>query len=431
MPSGEIGIFELLLGQLPSFIALVILLVASGIVGGAETAIFGLTHYDRADLNKISPRTAQTVEAMLHRSEQLLLTVMFANMAVNALIFTISSIVVYNSVKAHHSVLASAIGLGTVLALVLVSEILAKSLIYYLRVRVTVLIARPIWFLMRALRPVLVVAEKLIIVPMVRLLVGPNREHRLTKPELLELVGNSQKAGYLQPAQAQLLENVVELRDLRVRQVMVPRVNMVTCEIHQSPDQLKKLIRETHRSRIPIYVYQVDYIVGMIRSRRLLVEQPKQIRDILEPVKFVPEIQRVDQLLYFFHKQNVDVAMVVDEFGGLSGMVGLEELMERTIGELPSEYPDSNIPKMIELTPREYLADGHLPLEEFSERLAIPVLDVEVDTLAGLLMHLAGHLPNTGETINYEGIKLTARKIKEHWIEEIHVLDARHPERRT
>jgi len=426
MPADQVGLLELIITQLPSFITLVVLLILSGFIGGSETALFSLTHFDRAEMRNTVPRIARIADKLLDRSEQVLLTIMLANMAANSLIFTISSLLVYHFVKHHHTVFASAIGLVTVLSLVLGSEILAKSWIYYLRIPVTTLIAGPAWVLMRVFGPVLSLVERFFIVPMVRLLVGSTREHALSKDELLVLFKNSQDEGYLQPAQAELLEKAVELRDLRVRQIMVPRVNMVSCDIHQPTEAVIKMIRQTHRSRIPIYVYQVDYIVGMVRSRRLLVEQPKLLRDILEPVKFVPETQRVDQLLDFFNKQKTDIAMVVDEYRGLSGMVSLEALMERTIGEMPSEFPEPDMPKMVRVSAGEYLVDGDLPLDEFFEQINRPAPNVDVDTVAGLVMHLAGHLPNQGETLKYdEDMEFIALKVDNNWIEKIHVLNKR------
>ncbi len=420
-----ISLLNLIIGQLPSFFALGILLVVSGIIGGTETALFSLTHYDRADLRNISERLARIVERLLKKPEQLLLTVLVANMAVNSLIFTISSILVYQSVQAHHPLFASIIGIGTVLSLVLFSEILAKSWVYYLRIPMTALIAGPMWILTRTLQPILRLIEKLFLVPAVHLLIGTRRERELSQKELLTLFQISGQEGYLQPSQVDLLTRVVELRNLRVRQVMVPRVNLTSCEIHQPVEEVRQVIRETHRSRIAVFVYQVDYIVGMIRSRRLLVEQPKRIKDILEPVKFVPENQRVDQLLYFFHKQNTDTAMVVDEYGGLVGMVSLEELMERTIGALEAEFPEPNAPRLVPLGPEEYLADGHLPLATFFEQMGLPAAAMEFDTLAGLVLHLAGHLPVPGETAEYEGIKLMVKEIDATRIEKIQILDKR------
>jgi putative hemolysin len=420
-----ISLLNLIIVQTPSFIVLGVLLIASGIIGGTETALFSLTHYDRADLRNVSDRMARIVERLLKKPEQLLLAVLVANMAVNSLIFAISSILVYQAVHAHHPLLASAIGLGTVLSLVLFSEILAKSWIYYLRIPVTALVAGPMWVLIQFLRPVLALIEKFLLGPLVRLSIGTGRERQLSQEELLRLFEISGREGYLQPAQIDLLTRVVELRNLRVRQVMVPRVNITSCEIHQPVEEVRHLIRQTHRSRIAAYVYQVDYIVGMIRSRRLLVEQPHRLKDILEPVKFVPENQRVDQLLYFFHKQRTDVAMVVDEYGGLVGMVSLEELMEKTLGALPAEFPEPDAPQMIRVSPGEYLADGHLPLADLFERLDLPAVPMEFDTLAGLVLHLTGHLPAQGETLDYEGLKLVVKELDATRIEKIQILDTR------
>lgn len=424
MPSEQIGIVDLILRQSPSFLALILLLVLSGLVSGSESALFSLTHYDRGQIRGISRRIANLVEYVLKRPEQLLLTLMVANMAVNTLYFAVSSLLVYHFIQAGHSIFAGGIGITTLLALVLFGETLSKAWMYALRIPTAVIVTSPIYLLMRVLQPPLIAVERFFITPMVRLFLGPRREKRLSKEELLTLIRISDQEKYLQPAQVDLLEKVIELRDLRVRQVMIPRVNMPAIEIHEPVDKVRDFIRRTHRSRIAIYVYQIDYIVGIIRSRRLLVEEPAYTRDILERVKFVPENQRVDQLLRFFHREHIDVAMVVDEYGGLVGMVSLEELMERTIGELRSEFPDPDAPRILPVQPGVYLVDGDMPLDAFFEQMGRPAPeDVAVDTLAGLTMHLVGHLPGPDERVEYQGLTLMVKDVDYNRIDKILVMD--------
>jgi len=412
-------ISDLIFQQLYSFVTLVLLLLVSAMVSGSETILFSLTHHDRARVRERSERIGRLAEYILGRPEQLLLTIMVANMAVNALIFTMSSLLVYRFVKAGHSVFGSGIGIGTLLALIVFGEILSKACMYHLRVPASILVTGPVYVLMRVLRVPLLVVEKVFIVPMVRLVVGSTREAKLSKNELLALFSVSGQDGYLQPAQVELLEKVIALRDLRVWQVMVPRVNMPAIEIHESTEALRELIRRTHRSRVAVYVYDIDYIVGMVRSRRVLAEQPKYLRDTLERVKFVPENQRVDQLLHFFHRENIDVAMVVDEYGGLVGMVSLEELMERTIGELGLEFPDPDAPKLLVLGADQYLADGHFPRPVLFEQLKLPVPQAGMDTVAGFVMHLAGHLPEKGDTLVYRNLRFVVREVNANWVEQV------------
>jgi len=421
----QIGLLELIAQQIYSFVAIGILLLISALIGGAETALSSLTHYDRSQLRAISGKVASFVEYLLKKPEQLLLTIMVANMACNTLIFTVSSLLVYRFIHAHHSVFASVIGIGTIFSLVLFSEIFSKAVIYYLRIPASIIVAGPIYILMRFFQIPLTLAEKIVITPLVRLIVGPHREHRHSKEELLTLFKISGEEKYLQPAQVDLLTKVAQLRDLRVRQVMIPRVNMPSSEIHEPVEKVKSFIRQTHRARIAVYVYQIDYIVGIIRSRRLLAEQPKNIREILERVKFVPENQRVDQLLHLFRREQIDVAMVVDEYGGLVGMVTLEELMEKTIGELKSEFPDPDSPKILNVGAGEYLVDGDFPLGEFLAQMKLSSPDVELGTVAGLVMHMAGHLPGINEVLIYQDVKLVVREIDSNRIEKILVLDKR------
>ncbi len=423
MTSSPISLFVLILEYAHSFLAMGLLLLLSAFVSGCETALFSLTHFDRVRLREISHRTAAIVEKLIKKPEQLLLALMVANMAVNSLLFAISSILVYHFAHAGHPVFASTIGIGTLLILVLFGEILSKAWVYYLRIPAATLLAWPVWILMQSLQPLLVVVERFFLVPMVRLIVGINREPEVSRDELVTLFNISGREGYLQPAQVDLLTRLVGLTDQTVDTIMVPRVQMTSCEIHEPVEKVRDLVRRTHQPVLAVYVYEIDYIVGIIRSRRLFVEQPQHLREILEPVKFVPDLQRVDQLLHYFHTQDIDFAMVVNEYGGLVGMVSMDELLESAIGKLQAEIPEPDAPQMIQLIAGEYLADGHLPLEEFCRKLDLPRPEADVDTLGGLVMILAGHLPAIGERLEYHGVRLIVREIDYNRLKKILVLD--------
>jgi CBS domain containing-hemolysin-like protein len=417
---------EYLLKQSPSFIVMGILLLLSGFFSGSETAIFSLTRYDRERLRKLSESINKVVSVLLRKPEQLLLVILFSNLAVNVAFFTLSSMLIYRAVEVDLHLAASVIGLGSLLAVVFVGEILPKAVAFNFRIPAVTIVVGPIWLIYRVLQGPLAFIHAVFIMPAVRLLIGTKREPEPTREELLALLKVSHSEGYLQTAQLDLLSRVINLRDLQVRQVMIPRVHMTACDIHIPVENAKLLVRKTSQTRLPVYVFQIDTIVGIVRARRLWTDKPKHLKDVLERVKFVPEYQGVDQLLHFFQKENTDIAIVVDEYGGVVGMVSREVVLEQLIEELSPEFSETQSPEILRIGPGHYIADGFLPIKEFFDyfRIAMPE-ELEVDTLAGYMMHMKGHLPEVDESLDIQNLRLKVNKYHHKSLEKIEIIDQR------
>jgi CBS domain containing-hemolysin-like protein len=306
----------------------------------------------------------------------------------------------------------------------LFGEIFPKAWAFNLRLRTSMLIAPPVWLLFRIIQPILTVLDSFVIVPLVRLFIGVDRDPALSKQELQALLKVSHREGYLQTGQMDLLSKVLDLRDLQVRQIMIPRVRMTACDIHIPIENARALVRKTSETRLPVFVFQIDRIVGIVRARRLWTDNPRHLKDILERVEFVPEYQHVDQLLHLFHTKKTDTAIVVDEYGGVSGIISREVVLEQILEELKPEFSESTIPEILRIGPGHYIADGHLPVNEFFQFFKLPIVeDPEVDTLAGLLMHLKGHLPEENESLDYDHLRLKVHTYHHKTLKKIEILE--------
>lgn len=417
-------IISFILKQLPSLGTLGILLVCSAFFSGSETALFSLTNYDHQKIKERSPKLSNLIRFLLAKPEKLLLVILSCNLTVNMLFFTISSFIVYRAVQAGHPIFASTLGILSLLVLIMFGEIFPKAWAFNLRLRTSMLIAPPVWLLFRIIQPILSILHTLVIVPLVRLFIGVDRDPALSKQELQALLRVSHREGYLQTAQMDLLTKVLDLRDLQVRQIMIPRVRMTACDIHIPVENARALVRKTSETRLPVFVFQIDRIAGIIRARRLWTENPRHLKDVLERVEFVPEYQRVDQLLHMFHTKKTDTAIVVDEYGGVCGIVSREVVLEQILEELKPEFSESTTPEILRIGPGHYIADGHLPIHDFFQYFKLPgVEDPEVDTLAGLLMHLKGHLPEENESLDYDHLRLKVHTYHHKTLKKIEILE--------
>lgn len=419
-------IIDFMIKHLPSLGTMGILLVFSAFFSGSETALFSLTNYDHQKLNDISPKISKIIHVLLRKPEKLLLVILACNLTVNILFFTISSFIVYHAVQAGYPLLASAVGVLSLLSLIMFGEIFPKAWAFNLRLKTSMLLAPPLWLLFRIIHPALSILHTIVIVPLVRLFIGVDRDPALSKKELEALLKVSHREGYLQTAQTELLSKVLELRDLQVSQIMIPRVRMTACDIHIPVENAKALVRKTSQTRLPVFVFKIDQIAGIVRARRLWTEKPRHLKDVLERVEFVPEYQRVDQLLHMFHTKKTDIAIVVDEYGGVSGMVSQEVVLEQIFEELRPEFSESAIPEILRIGPGHYLADGHLPVHDFFEFFKLPIIDEpDVDTLAGLLMHLKGHFPEENESLDYEHLRLKVHTYHHKCLKKIEIVELR------
>jgi len=414
-----------LAGQGLSLLAIAALLVVSALVSGSETAMFSLTGYERLQLRQGSARLGRLVDHLLAGPRSLLLTILLMNLAVNLLIFTISSVVVYRLTRQGHPLAASVVAVATLFAIVLFAEILPKAVAYYLRVWFSQVLAMPLWIMSMGLWPIISVVRRLIVDPAVSILAGPVRGGGVQKEELFELLAGFSREELIESDQVDLLKNVIELKDVRVRQIMQPRVDLVRFDIAGSIEDLAAVIHARHPVLVPVYRENVDNIVGIIRSRRFGLRRPERISDVLEPVTFVPEQQRVDQLIHFFRQRNTNAAIVVDEYGGLTGLVRMANVVEEVLGESGVHEALSDRPQLRMIRPGCYLADASLGLDTLSERFDVPAPQLGVETVGGLVMTLVGHLPTMGERVEYRHLVLEARMVSGSKIEQVMIIDRR------
>ena len=214
----------------------------------------------------------------------------------------------------------------------------------------------------------------------------------------------------------ELISSVLEFTDAIVREVMVPRTDMVTVAASTRTDEALDLVLASGKSRIPVTGDDLDNVVGVLYARDLLVlmdsgEGPLPVTKVMRPVHFVPETKRVSELLRELQKSKVHLALVVDEFGGTAGLVTIEDLLEEIVGEIVDEY-DVEEPMVITLDDGSLLVDARLSVDDLAELLARQLPDEGWDTVGGLMLALAGRVPEEGETFEIEGLVLIADRVQ-------------------
>ncbi len=221
-----------------------------------------------------------------------------------------------------------------------------------------------------------------------------------------------------------LISSVLGFTDAIVREVMVPRPDMVTIAAGADTGEALDLIMASGRSRIPVVGADLDDVVGVLYARDLLRFQDSgaaaaPVRSLMRSAYFVPETRRVSDLLRDLQREKVHLAIVVDEFGGTAGLATIEDLLEEIVGEISDEY-DNDV-QMIEELERGYLVDGRLSVEDLAALVGRPLPDDDWDTVGGLVLGLAGRVPEEGETFDLEGLHLTAERVQGRRVSQVRV----------
>jgi CBS domain containing-hemolysin-like protein len=221
--------------------------------------------------------------------------------------------------------------------------------------------------------------------------------------------------GY-QEEEIQLISSVLEFTDAVVREVMIPRTDMVVIAADADSDRALDLVIAEGRSRIPVTGESMDDIVGVLYARDLLElfdsgSGTATVASLMRRAHFVPETKRVSELLRELQENQIHLAVVVDEFGGTAGLVTIEDLIEELVGEIVDEY-DVEEPMVSPLSGGGYLVDARLPIDDLAKLIGTDLPDEDWDTLGGLLLGLAGRVPREGESFDIGDVSLVAERVQ-------------------
>ncbi len=222
-----------------------------------------------------------------------------------------------------------------------------------------------------------------------------------TSDELRLLIDQSKESGEIQDSEHELIENVFQFNDRMVKQIMVPRTKLAALEVNMSEEQLLETVFSEGYSRLPVYEGNIDNIVGVLYVKDLLPlirqQQPVELARIMRPAYFVPETKKINRLLRQFQRKHLVMAIVSDEFGGVSGIVTIEDIMEELVGEIQDEY-DNEVPVVEKISETEYRVNTATAISDANEYLPYPLPEGDdYESVGGLLNVLYGNIPEVGD----------------------------------
>jgi putative hemolysin len=400
-----------------NIVLLLLLVAASAFFSGSETAFFNLTRRQIKQLG-ISPARLQKIAARLLRNPgHLLNCLLLGNMLANVLFFALSSALVVYVGHGWGLGAATALALATFLFFVLFGEILPKSLAYSNSRSLAVTAALPVFLVVQVLGPITWVFRILFLEPVLRILFGHARlPHSMTLAELRSLVHLSRRRGLIGEDENRLLGEVIELGMLKVRHVMQSRVDMIVADVTEPPGQVRDLMQKHDLTKLPVYAGNKDNVVGLVHLRQLFLQPGIPLDKLVQPVQFVPEQKTVESLLEFFRRTGTDMAVVVDEYGGIAGSVRLEDIAEELFGRI--EAPATSEP-IKQLGPLQYRLAGDLAIHDWADAFGVDLEETRVSTVGGLVTALLGRIPRKGDVAYIGNLKFTVERVHRHRIETV------------
>ena len=400
----------------------IVFLALSAFFSGSETAFASLERVRVEQMINAKVPGAERVARMMKQPEKLLSTILTGNNLVNTAAAVLGTVLAV-SIWGQSGILIATIGVA-VLLLVL-CEATPKIIAAHNAERLSLKLARPIEIASVAFTPA-VLALGTITSRFTKLAGGePIARSLVSEEEIRTMISMGHKEGTVEEDEAEMLHKVFDFGDRPVREVMVPRPEVVSIEQGSTVADFLTLYAKSPLSRFPVYQENMDNVVGILSIKDILMalatgttNNQSIIDDLVRPAYFTPETKHISELFSEMRDKNYRMAVVVDEYGGTAGIVSLSRLVEEIVGEVGDEL--AQIEKEYEaINEYTFQIDGNMRIEEANEEMELELPEGDYETVAGFVLYLLGHIPKRGEQLKYKGLKLVMTKMRGLKIEEI------------
>lgn len=392
----------------PAYVSLIAalppLIAASAICSASETVLFGLSQAERMHLKGAHPRIASMVESMLSEPAGLLTTILLSNITVNGTYFAAASVIALHETDPAWQV---GISVALLVAIVLGGEVIPKMAANAFRARLVLLLAPLLYALHLFLKPARWAITRLVAEPVARL-TRADRVQRVTESDLDALVDLSARQGEIGATEREFIQRLIRYRRVRVRDVMTPRVELAMVPRTAGRTAVVEACRRHRVKRLVVHGARTDDVLGLLDVRGYLLDvrgEQAPMEPHLQRPRFVPEVATLEQLGTFFRAEAVDLAIVVDEYGGLAGVVAVEDGVEEIVGDIAApEERSVEAPRQVE--PGVWSALGDVSVVTVARAMGVDVPDVHASTIGGLAVELAGGLPEVGRCLPCDGVEI-------------------------
>ena len=412
-------------GQTLNIIIVLLCVGLSAFFSSSEAAFLSLQRTRLAHLVSTGAAGASRVASMIERPERLLSTILLGNNVVNVAFASLVTVITLSILEDEGTgtgvIVATAV--GTVVLLV-AGEIVPKTIAVRHSERLAFVYALPLTVVERLMLPLVLILQWISRGFMFGGSSGDSATS-ITEGELRTLIDIGEAEGAFEPAEAELLENVFRFGDRQVREVMTPRTEIVFIERGATLGEFLDIYNTHSHTRFPVYKVTMDNVVGILSAKDILKALPSKemdydapVTDVIRDAYFVPETKRIAELFDELRHSGNQMAIVVDEFGGLAGLVTLKRLLEEIVGRVGEEgvLPEEEYEAIDENT---FQVDGGMSIDEVNEELGVNLNQGDFETIAGFILDVLGHIPGQGEQFEHGDLKFEITHMKNLKIETI------------
>ncbi len=397
------------------FIIIVILVLLSAFFSSAETALTTVNRVRMRALEEDGNKRAATVNKILDNYGKMLSAILIGNNIVN---LSASSLATTLAIQIN---LAVGIATGVLTVVVLMfGEIVPKTWAMCSAEKLSLAYSGIIYGFMWLLTPVIFIVDKLSSGILFLLHIDPNKKASMTETELKTYVDVSHEDGVIESEEREMIYNVFDFSDALAKDIMIPRINMVTVSLEDSYDEILAVFRESMYTRLPVYQDDKDNIIGLVNIKDFILTENKetfQVKDILRDALYTYEYKKIADLMYETREKTTSVIFVLNEYGATVGMITLEDLLEEIVGEIRDEYDEDEAEYIQYLEDGSYLVEGSMKLDDINDALSTDLDSEDYDSIGGIIIEHLDRLPEDNEEVLLSnGIRLQVQGIEQNRI---------------
>ena len=395
---------------------LIVLLILSGFFSSAETALTTVNRVRMRALEEEGNKRAAKVNKILDNYSKMLSSILIGNNIVN---LTASSLATTLALRIN---LAVGIATGSLTIVVLIcGEIVPKTWAMLSSEKLSLAYSGIIYFLMQVLTPVIFVVDKMANGILRFMHIDPNKKaSTMTESELKTYVDVSHEDGVIESEEREMILNLFDYSDALAKDIMIPRINMVTVSEDATYDDVLEVFRDSMYTRLPVYQDDKDNIIGLINIKDFILTENKDsfsIKNIIRDGHYTYEYKKIADLMYEMREKSTNVTFVLNEYGATVGMITVEDLLEEIVGEIRDEYDDDEKELIQELDDGSYLVEGSMKLDDINDVLGTDLESEDYDSIGGIIIECLDRLPEDDEEVTLEnGIKLKVKGIDQNRI---------------
>ena len=412
MDSGEVLQIGIVIG----------LLVLSALFSLAETAMADVSKIRIRGLAEAGDKQAQMLMKVFERHGKMINTILICDTAANlaaAILMTLLATTHFG----RQYVWAGAVP-AAFLVLIL-GEIAPKTAAALYAEKLSLALAKPVYGLMVLFTPVLFLVEKLSNLVLLLFRINPKKKpEAITEEDLRTIVEVGHEEGVIESDEKKMIYNVFDFGDSVAKDIMVPRTDMACIDAEATYEEFMEVVREQMYTRYPVYEETTDHVIGIVNIKDVLLAERRQefcIRDYLREPYYTYEYMKTADLMVELRKTQNNIAIVLDEYGATAGLITLEDMLEEIVGEIRDEYDEDEEDFIRRLGPSEYVVEASMHLDDLNDLLGLSLESEDYDSIGGFMIGMLDHLPEQGEEVTFQNLRLVADQVDGNRIDKVHI----------